>query len=112
MIEKETLSKIQIFFPAPWPKKRHHKRRLLKASFLNQLARRLKLGGLIEIATDWENYANEINSALQAEDLLSKYTDISSGSIPIPKNRPTTKFENRGLKLGHQIFNFSYIRQK
>ena len=99
MIPPDSLAGIHVFFPDPWPKKRHHKRRLLKAPFVHELALRLAHRGYLHVATDWEAYAHEILATLAAEPLLENSAD---GFAPRPDYRPLTKFEARGLKLGHE----------
>jgi len=101
MIPPHSLAGIHVFFPDPWPKKRHHKRRLLKPSFVHELALRLAPGGYLHVATDWDEYAHEILAALAAEPLLE---NTVPGFAPRPGYRPLTKFEARGLKLGHDVW--------
>jgi tRNA (guanine-N7-)-methyltransferase len=98
MIPAGSLAGVQVFFPDPWPKKRHHKRRLLTPSFVHELALRLAPAGRLHVATDWEEYAQEILATLGAEALLE---NTAGGFAQRPKDRPLTKFEARGLKLGH-----------
>lgn len=98
MIPLESLDGIHIYFPDPWPKKRHHKRRLIQGPFVHLLAQRLKKGGYIHCATDWENYAEQMLEVLSAEPLLKNTAD---GFAPKPDYRPQTKFETRGFRLGH-----------
>ncbi len=100
MIPAASLSGIHVFFPDPWPKKRHHKRRLLQASFVHLLASRLRGGGYLHAATDWDEYAAHILSVFSAEPLLVNSVE---NFAPRPEYRPLTKFENRGIKLGHQV---------
>ena len=100
MIPEGSLAGVHVYFPDPWPKKRHHKRRLLKPDFVHALARRLKPGGYLHVATDWMPYAEEILATLSAEPLL---TNTAPGYAPRPAWRPLTKFEARGLKLGHEV---------
>ena len=98
----ETLARINIYFPDPWPKKRHHKRRLIQPVFLELLARKLKDGGSLCIATDWANYAEHIDEVLGECELFSvEETREHAGDRPI--DRPMTKFERRGLGKGHRI---------
>jgi tRNA (guanine-N7-)-methyltransferase len=101
MIAPDTLDGVHVFFPDPWPKKRHHKRRLVQPPFVALLASRLKPGGYLHIATDWEDYASQILEVLSAEPLLE---NTVSGFAPRPSYRPLTKFENRGLRLGHRVW--------
>ena len=100
MIPPASLSGSHVFFPDPWPKQRHHKRRLLTPGFVHELALRLLPGGKLHIATDWEDYAQEILATLAAEPLLE---NTSAGFAARPLYRPLTKFEARGLKLGHGV---------
>jgi tRNA (guanine-N7-)-methyltransferase len=100
MIPPASLSGIHVFFPDPWPKKRHHKRRLLQPDFVHRLASRLHPGGYLHVATDWEEYASQILHVLSKEGLLVNSTE---GFAPRPDYRPLTKFETRGLKLGHAV---------
>ena len=100
MIPPQSLAGIHVFFPDPWPKKRHHKRRLLALAFVHELALRLVSGGTLHIATDWEDYAEAILATLTAEPLLA---NTATGFAPRPEYRPLTKFEARGLKLGHGV---------
>ena len=94
MIAPATLDRMQIFFPDPWPRKRHHKRRLIQQPFLDLAASRLKPSGLLHIATDWLPYAEEI------EKLLMAHADLERVAAPA---RPATKFERRGKRLEHEI---------
>ena len=107
MIAHGTLAGIHVFFPDPWPKKRHHKRRLLKPPFVHELALRLVSGGQLHLATDWEDYADEMLATLTAEPLLRNTVD---GFSPRPQARPLTKFEARGHKLGHGSFDLVFVR--
>ncbi len=108
MIPHASLAGIHVFFPDPWPKKRHHKRRLLKAEFVHDLALRLAPGGYLHVATDWADYADEILAALAAESWLNNTTD---GFAPRPAYRPLTKFEARGLELGHRVRDVMFRRR-
>jgi len=108
MIPPASLAGVHVFFPDPWPKKRHHKRRLLTPVFIHKLALRLAAGGCLHVATDWEEYAQEILVALAAERLLE---NLASGFAPRPDYRPLTKFETRGLKLGHGVRDLVFRRR-
>lgn len=108
MIAEASLAGIHVYFPDPWPKKRHHKRRLLKPPFVHALARRLAPGGYLHAATDWEPYAEEMLATLSAEPLLA---NTARGYAPRPAWRPQTKFEARGLKLGHAVFDLVFRRK-
>ena len=108
MIAPGSLAGIHIFFPDPWPKKRHHKRRLLQGAFVHALAQRLAPGGYLHAATDWEDYAHDILATLSAEPLLANAAD---GFAPKPAWRPETKFETRGRKLGHGVWDVLFKRR-
>jgi tRNA (guanine-N7-)-methyltransferase len=108
MIPPASLSGIHVFFPDPWPKKRHHKRRLLTPAFVRELALRLAPGGYLHVATDWEEYAQEILAVLAAEPLLA---NAAAGFSPRPDYRPLTKFEARGLELGHGVRDLVFRRR-
>ncbi len=95
MIPPASLAGVHVFFPDPWPKKRHHKRRLLTPGFVHELALRLAAGGCLHVATDWEDYAQEILATLAAEPLLE---NLAPGFAPRPDYRPLTKFETRGTE--------------
>ena len=97
-----------MFFPDPWPKKRHHKRRLIQPPFVHLLASRIKPGGYLHLATDWEDYATQMLEVLGAEPLLANTTD---GFAPRPASRPLTKFETRGLNLGHEVRDLLFLRR-
>jgi tRNA (guanine-N7-)-methyltransferase len=107
MLAPASLDGIHVFFPDPWPKKRHHKRRLLQAPFVTLLASRLKPDGYLHVATDWEDYAQQALEVLSAEPLLR---NTAQGFAPRPEWRPQTKFEARGLKLGHGVWDAVFRR--
>jgi len=107
MIAPGALDGVHVFFPDPWPKKRHHKRRLLQPPLVALLASRMKPGGYFHVATDWEDYASQILEVLSAEPLLA---NTVNGFAPRPAYRPLTKFENRGLKLGHRVWDVIFRR--
>lgn len=102
-IPDDSLAIVQIFFPDPWPKKRHHKRRLIQAEFLKLLHQKLRPEGKLHIATDWENYAEHIFDVVMASDLFTQSKEI----LP----RPRTKFEKRGEALGHSVWDFVFVRK-
>jgi tRNA (guanine-N7-)-methyltransferase len=104
MVGDATLAGIHLFFPDPWPKKRHHKRRLVQPDFAQLAARKLKAGGILHAATDWPDYAEHMASVFAAEDLLQP---VDRGLV----ERPATKFESRGRKLGHPIRDLFYRRR-
>ena len=103
-----TLDGIHIFFPDPWHKKRHHKRRLIQPPFVRELAERLKPGGHLHLATDWQPYAEQMLAVLGAEPLLANTAD---GYALRPAYRPETKFERRGLRLGHGVWDLVFRRR-
>jgi tRNA (guanine-N7-)-methyltransferase len=107
MIRPESLAGIHIFFPDPWPKKRHHKRRLIQPRFVQLLASRLVPGGYIHLATDWQDYAEQMLVVLANEPLLES---TAAGFSLRPENRPLTKFEQRGVKLGHRVRDLLFRR--
>ncbi len=107
MIGDDSLSGIHIYFPDPWPKKRHHKRRLIQPELTRLLARKLAPGGYLHSATDWEDYAMQMLEVLSAEPLLKNTSD---GFSTCPEWRPVTKFEQRGLKLGHGVWDVLFSR--
>jgi tRNA (guanine-N7-)-methyltransferase len=109
MVPPASLAGVHVFFPDPWPKKRHHKRRLLTSGFVHELALRLAAGGCLHVATDWEEYAQEILATLAAEPLLE---NLASDFAPRPDYRPLTKFEARGLKLGHGVRDIVFRRRR
>jgi tRNA (guanine-N7-)-methyltransferase len=108
MIVLDTLAGIHIFFPDPWPKKRHHKRRLIQTGFVALLASRLDHGGYIHCATDWQDYAEQMLEVLAGEPLLE---NTAAGFAPRPDYRPQTKFESRGLRLGHGVWDVMFRRR-
>ena len=108
MIAPGTLDGIHIFFPDPWPKKRHHKRRLIQPAFVHELALRLAPGGYLHCATDWQPYAEQMLAVLSGEPLLANTAD---GYAPRPDYRPLTKFELRGLRLGHGVWDLVFRKQ-
>jgi tRNA (guanine-N7-)-methyltransferase len=108
MISLDSLAAVHVFFPDPWPKKRHHKRRLLQGAFVHALAQRLSSGGYLHAATDWEDYAQDILAAFTAEPLLA---NTAEGFAPRPAWRPQTKFEMRGRKLGHGVWDVLFSRR-
>jgi tRNA (guanine-N7-)-methyltransferase len=108
MIAPASLAAIHVYFPDPWPKKRHHKRRLLNAGFVHALAERLAPGGYLHVATDWAPYADEVLATLATEPLLA---NAVAGFAPPPPWRPQTKFELRGRKLGHDVFDLVFRRR-
>jgi tRNA (guanine-N7-)-methyltransferase len=108
MIPCASLAAVHVFFPDPWPKKRHHKRRLLQPSFVHELALRLEPGGRLHVATDWEDYAAEILATLAAEPRLENTVERYAER---PAYRPVTKFERRGRDLGHAVRDLVFRRR-
>ncbi|MDM7456086.1 MAG: tRNA (guanosine(46)-N7)-methyltransferase TrmB [Tepidimonas sp.] len=113
MLSEASLDGVHIFFPDPWHKKRHHKRRLIQPPFVALLASRLKPGGYVHCATDWQPYAEQMLAVLSAEPrLLNSNTDpVRAGYAPRPDYRPLTKFEQRGLRLGHGVWDLVFVRR-
>ena len=108
MIADGALAGVHLFFPDPWRKKRHFKRRIIQADFVALVARKLAPGGYLHCATDWEDYAHWMLDVLGAEPLLY---NSAEGFSPRPAYRPLTKFENRGLKLGHGVWDLVFRRR-
>ncbi|MGB7542676.1 MAG: tRNA (guanosine(46)-N7)-methyltransferase TrmB [Burkholderiales bacterium] len=108
MIAPDALSGVHIFFPDPWPKKRHHKRRLIQPGLVALLASRMQPGAYLHVATDWEDYAQQILAVLSAEPALA---NTASGYAERPGTRPLTKFEHRGLKLGHRVWDLMFRKK-
>jgi len=109
MIAPASLAGIHIFFPDPWPKARHHKRRLIQSAFVALLASRLAPGGVLHCATDWEEYAQQMLEVLSANPQL---INTANGFAAKPAYRPLTKFEARGLKLGHGVRDVLFRRTR
>ena len=108
MIAPATFDAVHIFFPDPWPKKRHHKRRLIQPPLISMLCEKLKPGGYIYAATDWQEYAEQILTVMSAEPRLA---NTAHNYAPRPDYRPQTKFETRGLKLGHGVWDVIFCRR-
>ncbi|WP_312307059.1 tRNA (guanosine(46)-N7)-methyltransferase TrmB [Pulveribacter sp.] len=108
MLAPDMLDGVHIFFPDPWHKKRHHKRRLIQPPLIARLASRLKPGGYLHCATDWQPYAEQMLQVLSAERLLA---NTAEGYAHKPDYRPLTKFENRGLRLGHGVWDVVFRRR-
>ncbi len=103
----DSLSAVYLFFPDPWPKKKHHKRRIVQAGFIDLLAKKLKSGGYFHVATDWEHYADAMLKVL-TDDARFRNTSIANSFCPRPEYRPLTKFEQRGLRLGHGVWDLIF----
>ncbi|MEW5893692.1 MAG: tRNA (guanosine(46)-N7)-methyltransferase TrmB [Pseudomonadota bacterium] len=108
MIPDASLDGVHIFFPDPWHKKRHHKRRLIQPAFIALLVKKLKPGAYLHLATDWQDYAEQMLEVLGNEPLLA---NTAEGYAPKPDYRPLTKFEQRGLKLGHGVWDLVFRRR-
>ena len=106
----ESLQVVQVFFPDPWPKKRHHKRRLINADFIKLIQPLLKSGGHVRLATDWEEYAHEMLVVMKSAAGFEN-TAPDGGFIPRPQWRPLTKFEQRGSTLGHGIWDLDFVKK-
>ncbi len=105
----ESLARVNLYFPDPWPKKRHHKRRIVQHDFLNLVADRLRGGGSLNIATDWADYAEHIDEILSQSDRFTcSERRVHDGEQPL--DRPRTKFEQRGLRKGHQICDWCFVK--
>ena len=108
MIAPGSLAGVHVFFPDPWHKARHNKRRLIQAPLVQLLASRIAPGGYLHCATDWEEYAHQMLAVLSAEPALE---NTAGGFAPRPDYRPVTKFENRGLKLGHGVWDLVFRKR-
>ncbi|WP_229680376.1 tRNA (guanosine(46)-N7)-methyltransferase TrmB [Saccharopolyspora thermophila] len=110
-IAPESLAEVRIYFPDPWPKKRHHKRRLVQSGSVALIASRLAPGGVLHLATDWENYAEQMLEVCEAEPKLrNRYADEPGGWAPRPDWRPITKFENRAHDEGRIVHDLIFER--
>lgn len=108
MIPDASLDGVHIFFPDPWHKKRHNKRRLIQPPFVAQLAQKLRPGGYLHVATDWQDYAEQVLAVLSAEPALQ---NTAANFAPRPDYRPLTKFEQRGLRLGHGVWDIIFSKR-
>lgn len=107
-IPDNSLKGLQLFFPDPWPKKRHHKRRIVQTEFASLVAQKLETQGVLHMATDWQEYAEHMQSVLMSHPLYKAASQAHLNELIAL--RPKTKFENRGLKLGHAISDLAYIK--
>ena len=105
----DSLDALHLFFPDPWPKKRHHKRRIVQAPFAELVRRKLKPGGIFHMATDWEDYARQMLAVMEAAPGYKNAAGAGEFS-PRPVERPLTKFERRGQHLGHEVWDLVYLR--
>ena len=108
MTPAQSLAGVHLFFPDPWPKKRHHKRRLVQPPLIALLASRLASGAYLHLATDWQEYAQQMLEVLSSEASLS---NTAAGFAPRPEHRPQTKFEARGLRLGNQVWDLVFMKR-
>ncbi|MDG1445386.1 MAG: tRNA (guanosine(46)-N7)-methyltransferase TrmB, partial [Methylophilaceae bacterium] len=108
MLADDSLDGVHIFFPDPWHKKRHNKRRLIQAEFIKLLSSKLKVGAYIHVATDWQEYAQWVLEVLSAEKMLKNTAEDYAEK---PSYRPLTKFENRGIKLGHGVWDLVFKKR-
>ena len=109
-IKDESLDRILLYFPDPWPKTKHHKRRIVQSNFVDLVAQKLKSGGAFHLATDWQAYADHMLAVMEA---CPRYENaFGKGNFaPQQYQRPLTKFENRGLRLGHGIWDLVYLKR-
>ena len=110
-LSPESLDAIHIFFPDPWHKKRHHKRRLIQPAWVRELTQRLKAGAYLHLATDWEPYAEHMFDVLDDVPSLVNASGTPRVAVPRPEYRPLTKFEARGERLGHRVQDLVYFKQ-
>ncbi|WP_018402588.1 tRNA (guanosine(46)-N7)-methyltransferase TrmB [Marinobacter gelidimuriae] len=103
------LDRVMVFFPDPWHKKRHHKRRLIQQEFVQRLRHKLRVGGILHLATDWENYAEHMMEVMADSEGFAN-TQSEGGFSPKPEGRPVTKFEQRGERLGHGVWDLLFYR--
>lgn len=110
MIPDNSLDKVQIFFPDPWHKARHNKRRIIQPEFVNLISQKLKSGGMLHLATDWQHYAEHMLEVLSNADAFTNLSPTND-YVPRPEDRPITKFEKRGQNLGHGVWDLQFIRK-
>ncbi|MDQ7015226.1 MAG: tRNA (guanosine(46)-N7)-methyltransferase TrmB [Gammaproteobacteria bacterium] len=108
-LQDDSLNRFQLFFPDPWHKKKHQKRRIVQSQFMDQIANKLQSGGKVHMATDWQHYAEQMAEVLEAHPLFENLADEGL-YVPRPEERPLTKFEQRGQRLGHGIWDLLYRR--
>ncbi|MFC3121328.1 tRNA (guanosine(46)-N7)-methyltransferase TrmB [Agaribacter flavus] len=108
-LEAQSIDRLQLFFPDPWHKKRHHKRRIVQDAFVQSVRNKLKIGGELHMATDWEHYAEHMIAVMNANDGFEN-TAADGDFVPRPDYRPLTKFEARGQRLGHGVWDIIYKR--
>ncbi len=111
MIEDNSLAALHIFFPDPWPKKRHHKRRLIQPKLVALLTQKLGTGGYVHLATDWEDYAHHMQDVLSHEPLLRNTPNAVNGFAPRPEYRGSSSFERKGMAKGHDVWDLVFIKK-
>ena len=111
MVADNSLDGLHIFFPDPWPKKRHHKRRLIQAEFVKLLVQKLASGGYLHLATDWEDYAHHMLEVLAAERGLNNTPEATNGYSPRPEYRGSSSFERKGLAKGHGVWDLVFVKK-
>ena len=111
-IAPASLDEVLVLFPDPWHKKRHHKRRLIQPPFVELIASRLRAGGVLRLATDWEEYALQMLEVLTASDTLFSNLSPSGNWMPRPEERAPTRFEKRGARLGHGVWDLAFERRR
>ena len=109
-IPEASLDELLLYFPDPWPKKRHHKRRIVQPQFMALAASRLRPGGVLRMATDWEHYATQMLEVAGACALLENES-VDGGYVERPQSRPVTRFEQRGQRLGHGVWDLAFRRR-
>ena len=110
-IADDSFDEVLVFFPDPWHKKRHHKRRLIEPEFVSLVAAKLRLGGILRLATDWQDYAEQMLAVCNANPALRSLSEDLT-YVPRPEFRPPTRFERRGERLGHGVWDLAYSRQE
>lgn len=110
MIDDDSLSGLHIFFPDPWPKKRHHKRRLIQPKFVKLLVQKLSVGGYIHLVTDWQDYAQQMLEVLGNESMLRNSVDSGEGYAPRPDYRGSSSFERKGLAKGYGVWDLIFTK--
>ena len=108
-LPRASIALVHIFFPDPWPKKRHHKRRLIQPAFVELLARVIAAGGTLRLATDWEAYAQHMRAVIDASPAFANIA-LDSGFVARSAERVLTRFERRGQRLGHDVWDLEYRR--
>jgi tRNA (guanine-N7-)-methyltransferase len=106
-----SLDEVLLYFPDPWPKKRHHKRRIVQPAFVDLVARKLRAGGVFRLATDWQPYAEHMLATAGACSLLVNASS-DTGYVPRPESRPLTRFERRGQRLGHGTWDLAFVKKQ